>query len=65
MNVSNEDPAAVPVKVGERVKVVSGPLAGIEGVVVQKQDQKRLFVELRAIHQVVSIDVHTNYLQSV
>ncbi len=63
VNICTEEPT--PLGVGEKVRVVVGPLNGIEGVVLQKKGDKRLFVELKTIHQTVSVDIPLNYLQKV
>lgn len=43
--------------VGERVRISTGPMAGIEGVLVRKQNGARFVLTLALIHQSVSIEV--------
>ena len=47
-----------PLKEGDRVRVVRGALAGVEGMLVRANSESRLFISIEMIHQalVVSID---------
>jgi len=43
--------------VGRRVRVVCGPLAGMEGIIVRKKKQLRFVVSLELIMRSVSVDI--------
>lgn len=58
-------PVSMCIKKGERVRVLRGPFAGIEGMVIEQQGQKRLFIQLEAIEQSVSVDVSAYELEKV
>lgn len=45
------------VKSGERVRVCSGPLAGVEGVVTRRRDSLRLVLSVETLCRSVSIEV--------
>jgi len=53
------------IPIGEKVKVVTGPCKGMEGVVVTRKNQERLVVMIEAIMQAVSIEIHPEYLERV
>jgi transcription antitermination factor NusG len=44
-------------KVGRRVRVRSGPLAGTEGILLRKKDQFRLIVSIDLIMRSVAVDI--------
>lgn len=44
-------------KVGHRVRVRSGPLAGTEGILLRKKDQFRLIVSIDLIMRSVAVDI--------
>jgi transcription antitermination factor NusG len=52
-------------EVGERVKVISGPLLGVEGIVVRKQGVSCVVVSVAAIAQSVSVQIDENLLMSI
>ena len=45
------------VEAGDRVRILSGPLAGVEGVVLQRRGCKRLLVTLSTVGEGLSIDL--------
>ena len=49
--------------VGERVRVTSGPLIGVEGIVTRIQGVSRVIVSIAAIEQSVSIQVPAELLE--
>jgi transcription antitermination factor NusG len=44
-------------RVGRRVRVVRGPVAGLEGVLLRKKDKLRIVVSLQTIMQSVALEV--------
>lgn len=42
---------------GERVRIVSGPLKGYEGILVRQQSQTRFGIQLKAINHTIYIDI--------
>jgi transcription antitermination factor NusG len=48
---------------GERVRIISGPLAGHEGILLKQQSKTRFGIQLKEIKQMVSIDVSMNMVQ--
>jgi transcription antitermination factor NusG len=51
--------------VGRRVRVVSGPLGGLEGIVVRKKKQLRLVISLHLIMRSVAVELDAADLQPV
>lgn len=49
--------------VGARVRVGAGPLAGVEGVVVQRRGRTRVLVGLEAVGQGISVEVESATLE--
>lgn len=47
------------VKIGDRVRLKSGPLAGLEGILVQKKDRFRFILSMDLIMQSISVEVDT------
>ncbi len=48
---------------GEPVRIVSGPLAGYEGVLVQQNGRTRLGIRLEAINHTVLVDISRSALE--
>lgn len=58
--ISTSDTASEPcsyLRIGERVQIKSGPLAGITGILMQIKNQRRLVISIDAIMKSVSVDV--------
>lgn len=53
------------VEVGNKVRVVAGPLLGVEGYVLRKQGVSRVVISIEAIAQSVSLQVPTEILEAV
>ncbi|MBZ5526593.1 MAG: UpxY family transcription antiterminator [Acidobacteriia bacterium] len=51
--------------VGRRVRVVRGPLAGMEGIVVRKKKQMRLVVSVELIQRSMAVEMDAGDLQAV
>lgn len=47
---------------GEKVKVKYGPLAGLEGTVVDKKGVTRLYVALESMNQIISVEIEASNL---
>jgi transcription antitermination factor NusG len=50
---------------GQPVRVVSGPFQGVEGVVVEQRNRRRVLVGLHAIGQGLEINVKTELLEPI
>jgi transcription antitermination factor NusG len=50
-------------KVGERTRIRSGPLAGLEGIVVRKDDHLRVVLSIDLIRQSVAVHVEADELE--
>lgn len=48
---------------GETVRIISGPLAGHEGILLKQQSKTRFGIRLKEIKQTVSIDVSWSLVQ--
>ena len=51
-------------KAGARVRIRSGPLAGLEGIVVRKDDKLRVVVSLDVIRKSIAVHVTADELES-
>jgi transcription antitermination factor NusG len=52
-------------RVGRRVRVVHGPMAGTEGILVRKKDKFRLVISLEAIMRSIAVEVDAADVQPV
>jgi transcription antitermination factor NusG len=52
-------------KVGDRVRVKSGPLAGFEGMLVRKKNQYRLVLSVELLQQSVAAEVDAHQVERV
>jgi transcription antitermination factor NusG len=52
-------------KVGERVRIITGSMAGVEGILVRKKNQFRFVLTLDAIMRSVAVEVDANDLELV
>ena len=52
-------------KVGEKVRMKTGSMAGVEGMLVRKKNEFRFVLTLEAIMRSVAIEVDANDLESV
>jgi transcription antitermination factor NusG len=50
---------------GQRVKVMDGAFAGVEGMVVERRGRKRVLVGIHAIGQGFEIDIDTKLLEAI
>jgi transcription antitermination factor NusG len=46
--------------VGERVRVMRGPLSGVEGTLVRSQDDFKLLISVQMIQQSIAITIHAS-----
>jgi transcription antitermination factor NusG len=44
------------ISIGERVRILSGPLKGYEGVLIEQHSRTRFGIQLKAINHAVFID---------
>jgi transcription antitermination factor NusG len=52
-------------KVGERVRIVTGSMAGVEGILVRKKNEFRFVLTLDGIMRSVAVEVDANDLEPV
>jgi transcription antitermination factor NusG len=50
---------------GERVRIVSGPLTGYEGVLVKQSSQTRFGIQLKAINHAIFVDIVQSDLEKL
>jgi len=48
--------------IGQRIRVQAGPLRGVEGVVVEHKDGKRLVVSVTLLQRSIAVDVEREWL---
>jgi transcription antitermination factor NusG len=48
--------------IGERVHILSGPLAGVSGILTEKRSSLRLIVSVELIHRSISVEVTPSML---
>lgn len=51
--------------VGRRVRVKSGPLAGLQGIVVRRRNRLRLVISLDLIHRAAAVEVDATDLERI
>ncbi|MGA3048209.1 MAG: UpxY family transcription antiterminator [Terracidiphilus sp.] len=63
---ATRDPARVEphpfLKCGEHVRVVRGPLEGVEGILIRKKNQCRLILSVEMLAQSAAVEVDANYV---
>jgi transcription antitermination factor NusG len=52
-------------KAGRRVRVRSGPLAGMEGIVLRRKNACRLVISLELIQRAIAVDVNSTDVEAV
>ena len=52
-------------KVGERVRIAAGSMAGVEGILVRKKNEFRFVLTLDAIMRSVAVEVDADDLEPV
>ncbi len=50
---------------GENVRILFGPLAGYEGILIKQKSKSRFGIELKEINQIVFIDICTSVLERI
>ena len=48
---------------GDEVKVVDGPLKGMEGIVVKIKNENKLVIKVAEIQQAIAVQIHPGYLK--
>jgi len=48
---------------GDEVKVVDGPLKGMEGIVIKIKNENKLVLKVAAIQQAIAVQIHPGYLK--
>ena len=57
-------PSAIPA-VGSRVRIESGPLSGVEGVLVGVRAQERLVVSVQLLQRAVSVEIDADWSRQI
>ena len=52
-------------RVGERVRIIAGSMAGVEGILVRKKNEFRFILTLDAIMRSVAVEVDAHDLEPV
>ena len=52
-------------QVGRRVRIVNGPMAGIEGIFVRRKDQVRIVISISLIQRSVAMEIGEAYVEPV
>jgi transcription antitermination factor NusG len=52
-------------RAGHRVQVVSGPLAGTEGILVRKKDKLRVVISIEAIRRAVAVEIDQSDIEPI
>ena len=52
-------------KVGDRVRIIAGPLLGLEGILVRKQDQFRIVLSIDMLGRSVAVEVDPAIVEAV
>jgi transcription antitermination factor NusG len=50
-------------KVGDSVVVVKGPLAGMEGILVEERGNQRFALRIESLQQSLLVNIPTDYLE--
>ncbi len=58
------DPYRYSVAVGQTVRITKGPLAGVEGVVVERRGVYRLILHVKLIMQAVAVEIHPGDIET-
>jgi transcription antitermination factor NusG len=51
--------------VGDKVRVISGPFTGLQGMLIEKNGNKRFFVRFDSIEQAVSVIIDVRFLEGI
>lgn len=50
---------------GQRVMVISGPFAGMEGILVHEHGKNRFLIEIEGLSQAIAVNIPDRYLQAI
>ena len=53
------------IQVGTQVEVISGPLAGVKGMLIEKQGKCRFVLQVDLIRQAISVEMDTSNIRSL
>ena len=53
------------IPVGEKIRVISGPFKGVEGVAMRAGNQSRIVIVIESIMNAVSVEISPNYLENI
>ena len=48
---------------GDEVKVIDGPLKGMDGIVVKVKNENKLVLKVAEIQQAIAVQIHPGYLK--
>jgi transcription antitermination factor NusG len=63
LNLDQEISIEASFSEGESVRLISGPLAGYEGILLKQQSKTRFGIQLKEINQTVFIDISTSFVE--
>lgn len=52
-------------RVGRRVRVMHGPMAGIEGILSRKKDKSRVVISIDALMRSVAVELEASDLEAI
>lgn len=52
-------------RLGRRVRVRSGPIAGLEGVLIRKKDKLRMVVSIELLHRSIAVEVDEDAIEAI
>lgn len=53
------------VSIGERVRIIAGPLAGVEGILMEYRQRQRLVLSISLLQRSVSVEVERSQLECI
>lgn len=65
LNIGKEITVETNFTKGERVEIVSGPLMGYEGILVEQKGKTRFGIQLKEIRHTILVDVNMNQLKKI
>jgi transcription antitermination factor NusG len=65
LGLGREITVETKISIGERVRILSGPLKGYEGVLIEQHSKTRFGIQLKAINHTVFIDINQLELEKL
>lgn len=52
-------------KTGQKVKIVAGPLAGIEGILLEQKNERYLIVEIESVNKSIRVEIESDRIEPI